>query len=202
MMRHFLLSVCTLIFLTDSAHAGFLKEIGETTTPIGYIEMCQRDVQFCLNLHLNTTGERSPEKITYEKVNLLEKINQAVNWQIIPVTDINLYGRVEFWTLPKDNRGDCEDYALLKMVALIKNGWPGSTLHITVVKERGGEGHAVLAVETTDGTLILDNKNQRIVDVDIAAEKYLFKKWSYGGSWRLLEHVSSKGISTSSIPWK
>jgi len=201
-MYRFFLALCAVLSLTVSVKAGVLKEIGETSVPIGYIEMCERDVQFCLNLHLNTTGKKSLERLAYKKMDLLEKINQAVNRQIIPVTDINLYGVLEFWTLPKDNRGDCEDYVLLKMMALIKNGWPGSTLHITVVQEKNGEGHAVLAVETADGTLILDSKNQRIVDVDIAAQLYRFKKWSYGGSWRSLEHISSKGISTSSIQWK
>ena len=40
---------------------------------------------------------------------------------------------------------------------LIEKGWPVGALLITVVRQRNGEGHAVLTVETDRGDLVLDS---------------------------------------------
>jgi predicted transglutaminase-like cysteine proteinase len=87
----------------------------------------------------------------------LDEINRAVNRAIAPATDAEVYGISEYWTLPKD-RGDCEDYALLKQKLLLGRGWPSSALLMTVVRDEKGEGHAVLTARTSQGDFILDNK--------------------------------------------
>jgi predicted transglutaminase-like cysteine proteinase len=79
------------------------------------------------------------------------------------VTDLELYGKVEYWNYPTSGKGDCEDYVLLKRRMLIERGWPESTLLITVVRDENGEGHAVLTARTDAGDLVLDNKRQDIV---------------------------------------
>ena len=71
-------------------------------------------------------------------------MNTAVNTSVQPVTDLELYGKVEVWTYPTANKGDCEDYVLLKRRMLIERGCPESTLLITVVRDENNEGHAVL----------------------------------------------------------
>ena len=80
---------------------------------------------------------------------------------IAPATDMEIYGVSEYWTLPKD-RGDCEDYALLKQKLLIERGWPQSSMLLTVVKDDKGEGHAVLTARTSQGDFILDNKSDEV----------------------------------------
>ena len=72
-------------------------------------------------------------------------------------------GVVEKWTYPDDGYGDCEDYVLLKRRMLMEAGWPREALLITVVREKNGDGHAVLTVKTDRGELILDNQNADIV---------------------------------------
>jgi predicted transglutaminase-like cysteine proteinase len=84
-----------------------------------------------------------------------------VNAAIKPATDMEIYGVVDYWTLPVD-RGDCEDYALLKRHKLIAAGWPSSALLVTVVRDENGEGHAVLTARTAQGDYILDNKNNEL----------------------------------------
>jgi predicted transglutaminase-like cysteine proteinase len=42
-------------------------------------------------------------------------------------------------------------------------GWPREALLITVVRDRKGDGHAVLTVKTDKGEFILDNQNEDIV---------------------------------------
>jgi predicted transglutaminase-like cysteine proteinase len=72
------------------------------------------------------------------------------------------YGIADFWTLPTDGKGDCEDYALLKRHELIQRGWPSSALLMTVVTDETGKGHAVLTARTSAGDFILDNKADEI----------------------------------------
>ena len=48
---------------------------------------------------------------------------------------------------------------LLKRRDLIEKGWPVGALLITVVRQKNGDGHAVLTVLTDRGDLVLDNLN-------------------------------------------
>jgi predicted transglutaminase-like cysteine proteinase len=47
---------------------------------------------------------------------------------------------------------------LLKRKMLIDAGWPREALLITVVRDKKGEGHAVLTVKTDKGEFVLDNR--------------------------------------------
>ena len=64
------------------------------------------------------------------------------------MTDIEHWGVVERWNYPDDGYGDCEDYVLLKRRMLMQAGWPREALLITVVRDKKGDGHAVLTVKT------------------------------------------------------
>jgi predicted transglutaminase-like cysteine proteinase len=46
---------------------------------------------------------------------------------------------------------------------LIQAGWPREALLITVVRDKKGEGHAVLTVKTDKGDFILDNQEEEIL---------------------------------------
>lgn len=112
---------------------------------------------------------------TPERLSELDEVNRLVNAAVKPVTDLEAYGVEEYWTLPT-NRGDCEDYALLKRKILIQRGWPQSALLLTVVRDELGEGHAVLTARTAQGDFVLDNK---ITDVRIwhaTPYKYLMRQ--------------------------
>jgi predicted transglutaminase-like cysteine proteinase len=93
----------------------------------------------------------------------LLKVNKWVNENVKPMTDMDHWGVVEKWSLPTDGYGDCEDYVLLKRKLLVDAGWPREALLITVVRDRKGEGHAVLTVKTDKGEYILDNQNENVV---------------------------------------
>ena len=93
----------------------------------------------------------------------LARINKFVNDNIRPMTDMEHWGVVEKWSYPEDGYGDCEDYVLLKRKMLMQAGWPSEALLITVVRERNGDGHAVLTVKTDKGEFVLDNQNPDIL---------------------------------------
>ena len=137
---------------------AFMTSFGDTLPPIGYVTFCREHEAEC-----KPSGPIVDRmQLTAQKRADLEQVNRYVNQSVSPVTDLDLYGKVEVWTYPS-GKGDCEDYVLLKRRMLIERGWPESTLLITVVRDENNEGHAVLTVRTDIGDLVLDNKRQQIV---------------------------------------
>jgi len=95
--------------------------------------------------------------------NDLAQINEWVNDNVLPNTDEEHWGMIEHWSYPDDGYGDCDNYVLLKRKMLIEAGWPREAPLITVVRDRHGDGHAVLTVKTDRGEFILDNETRDIV---------------------------------------
>ncbi len=93
----------------------------------------------------------------------LVRVNRWVNETIKPMTDQEHWGVIEKWSFPTDGYGDCEDYVLLKRKMLIEAGWPREALLITVVRDKKGDGHAVLTVKSDKGEFILDNQNENVL---------------------------------------
>jgi predicted transglutaminase-like cysteine proteinase len=136
----------------------FLQSFGETLPPIGYVNFCRERADEC------KPSRRFADRVqlTNAKLDELKAVNVSVNDAVAPITDLDLYGKVEVWTYPV-KEGDCEDYVLLKRRILIERGWPESTLLITVVRDENNEGHAVLTVRTDRGDFVLDNKQSEVL---------------------------------------
>ncbi len=130
-----------------------------TRPPIGWVEFCAEHVSECKV----APSEPRSVVLSLRLWRDLVRINQAVNADIRPMTDLEHYGVVEKWAYPDDGYGDCEDYVLLKRRMLMEAGWPREALLITVVRETSGDGHAVLTVGTDRGDFVLDNQNEAIV---------------------------------------
>jgi predicted transglutaminase-like cysteine proteinase len=96
-------------------------------------------------------------------------------------------GKADEWDLPKD-RSDCEDFAILKKSELIRLGWPRSALLLTVAR-RGGEGHTVLTVRTSEGDLVLDNRTLAIRDWSRTPYRYFARQSQSNG--KLWERIGS-----------
>jgi predicted transglutaminase-like cysteine proteinase len=134
--------------------------LGETTrAPTGWIDFCGQLPREC------SGGPTEPRDVvlTTAAWKALARINNWVNQKIKPMTDLEHWGVAEKWSYPDDGYGDCEDYVLLKRRLLMEAGWPREALLITVVRDRHGDGHAVLTVKTDRGEFILDNQNPNIV---------------------------------------
>jgi predicted transglutaminase-like cysteine proteinase len=134
--------------------------VGQTSRPpIGWVEFCTENAKECA-----TTASAPRDVVLTPKARKdLIKVNKWVNDTIQPVTDLDQWGVVERWSYPDTGRGDCEDYVLLKRRMLIQAGWPREALLITVVRDKKGEGHAVLTVKTDKGDFILDNQEERVL---------------------------------------
>jgi predicted transglutaminase-like cysteine proteinase len=133
---------------------------GEVTRPpIGWVDFCAEHTFEC------KVAPSAPRDVvlTNKTWTDLVRINKWVNENVKPMTDMDHWGVVEKWSYPDDGYGDCEDYALLKRRMLTEAGWPREALLMTVVRERSGDGHAVLTVKTDKGEFILDNQEEKIL---------------------------------------
>src|SRR5271169_5799555 len=134
--------------------------VGDTARPpIGWVEFCVEYDPEC------KTKASAPRDVVLSTAAWkdLQRIDLWVNTNIKPMTDMDHWGVVERWNYPDDGYGDCEDYVLQKRKMLIQAGWPREALLITVVRDKHGDGHAVLTVKTDKGEFILDNQNDQIL---------------------------------------
>jgi predicted transglutaminase-like cysteine proteinase len=178
-----------------SLHAGppverpvYVSTGATTRAPIGWIEFCAEYKQAC------DTKPAAPRDIVLSPKAWgdLLKVNAWVNDSIKPITDLEHWGVVERWNYPDDGFGDCEDYVLLKRRMLMQAGWPREALLITVVRDKKGDGHAVLTVKTDRGEFILDNQVPEVLAWNRTGYKFVKRqsqsdpnKWVQLGEPRL-----------------
>jgi predicted transglutaminase-like cysteine proteinase len=118
-------------------------------------------------LSLVETGGRN------ERRTQLGKINRAVNLAIRPASDWAQYGYADFWASPlqtlASGAGDCEDYAIVKYVALRALGIAESDLRLMIVRDdKHQTEHAIVAVRDEQKWLILDNRTMFIINAEDA----------------------------------
>ena len=130
--------------------------------PAGFVSFCTRFADQCM------LSKDAPAvvKLTSGEWMALQEVNLAVNRAIKPMDDERHYGRAEYWNIPTDGFGDCEDYALTKRRDLIAAGFPAQALRIAVVVTWRGESHAILTVVTDHGDYVLDNLSNSIKSWD------------------------------------
>ena len=118
-------------------------------------------------------SRRMPAWTATEK---LQNINGFFNrWP--SKSDLENYGVEEYWALPEEflekGGGDCEDYAIIKFLALRYFGWPKQDIWLVLGKEnKNKRGHAVLAARAGERLFILDNLS-RPAHLLIPEEQYM-----------------------------
>src|SRR5262249_39140830 len=100
-------------------------------------------------------------------------LNRAVNLSIKPANDWTQYGDVDYWASPLQTlgsqAGDCEDYAIVKYVALRELGVDPDDLRVVIVRDdKRLTEHAVLAVRHERNWLVLDNRTMSILNTEAA----------------------------------
>jgi predicted transglutaminase-like cysteine proteinase len=142
-----------------SERALFISIGAVARAPVGWSEFCAEYASECET----TTKVARDAALTNQAWNELLRINEWVNDTIKPMTDLEHWGVSERWNYPDDGYGDCEDYVLLKRKMLVEAGWPSQAVLITVVRDKQGDGHAVLTVKTDKGEFILDNQAEDVL---------------------------------------
>lgn len=93
----------------------------------------------------------------------LDEVNRGVNIAIRYVSDMVQHGEADRWSAPlatfASGKGDCEDFAIAKYVALREAGLPADDLRILLVRDQAiQDDHAVVAVRHDGRWLIMDNR--------------------------------------------
>ena len=100
-------------------------------------------------------------------------INRAVDLVITATSDMAQWGVADHWSPPfetlRTHRGDCEDYAIVKYVALLQAGLSRSDVKIVILRTiLPKQDHAVVAARVDGQWLILDNRRLALVrDIDM-----------------------------------
>jgi predicted transglutaminase-like cysteine proteinase len=150
-----------------------------TSQPIGHYEFCERYPAECKIVSRNTNVLKLTPKLWQQII----AVNDSVNTRIKPATDMEVWGREEYWEYPV-TAGDCDDYMLEKQRELMALGIPANTLLFTVVRQPNGDGHAVLTVRTDRGDFILDNLDERVLAWNKTDYTYLKRQsTANSGSW-------------------
>jgi len=182
---------------TGAAHAGrpFMPTGNLTSQPVGHYEFCQRLPNECKE----RTPKGAPIELTRQLWAEIIAVNNSVNTRIIPRTDMEMWGKEEVWSYP-DRYGDCEDYALEKRRELMEKGVPAGDLLLTVVRQRNGDGHAVLTVRTSLGDYILDNLELRVLAWTDTDYRYLKRQSETdSGEWVSIRDDRAPTIAVGSV---
>jgi predicted transglutaminase-like cysteine proteinase len=99
----------------------------------------------------------------------LGEVNRAINLAVKATSDLAQYGQTDFWASPlmtfASGAGDCEDYAIAKLVALRLAGIPTEDLRIVLLHDTvHGDDHAVAAARLDGHWLTLDNRRMAMVE--------------------------------------
>jgi predicted transglutaminase-like cysteine proteinase len=93
----------------------FMRVFGLAQPPYGFVNFCRRWSRECAQ------GPQEEQRFDArpERLAELDAVNRTVNRDIEPITDMDLYGEADHWTIPT-RKGDCEDYVLLKRKRLMQ----------------------------------------------------------------------------------
>lgn len=126
-----------------------------TLAPFAYVKYCVANAADCAEGHGPETVAASAKQLRQ-----LRQVNIQVNRSIEPLYDDP---DTDEWQADVV-AGDCEDYVLTKRRRLIELGWPANALRIAIAYTPNNNGHAVLVVSTTKGDLVLDNRNNAVLN--------------------------------------
>lgn len=96
----------------------------------------------------------------------IRKVNGYANKKEY-ILDLENYGVEDYWATPKQflqNNGDCEDYAIIKMMSLKQLGFDVNKMRVVVVQDTNQRiAHAVMSIDRRNDILILDNQIEEVI---------------------------------------
>jgi predicted transglutaminase-like cysteine proteinase len=115
-------------------------------------------------------------------------INRWANQQISYADDIATYRQNDFWASSRETlrrrKGDCEDYAILKMDLLAAAGIDRDRMILVIARDlvRNAD-HAVLVVQLDDGPVVLDNATDELLDGRLSHDYRPIMSFASNGKW-------------------
>ncbi|WP_298771465.1 transglutaminase-like cysteine peptidase [uncultured Shewanella sp.] len=137
-----------------------------------------------------------------DELDKIIKVNAFFN-QYTYITDIKLWGHVNYWAKPLEfigvGAGDCEDFSIAKYFTLLYLGVSEEKLRITMVKApKFNQNHMILSYyETASSTpLILDNLDLDVKKADQRPD--LIPVYSFNGRQLWLNKEKTQGVLAGS----
>lgn len=155
-----------LIFFLSLSNASIINELKLNKNDIQKIKNSKSKI-YILN-RLNNF-KKLKEELKHEK-NLIIKLTKVNNFfnKFTSISDKKNYQKIDYWASRKEfllkGKGDCEDYVISKYFTLLELGFKTRNLSFIQAKYKG-QLHLVLAFESTNNKLILDNINKNILDI-------------------------------------
>jgi len=141
----------------------------ELADEAGLIARCRAEGTRCTHraaqkyLALIAEARQLPERAR------IAHINRAINAAVRYTSDQDQFGVPDQWTAPlatlNSSRGDCEDYAIAKFVALRDAGFAVEDVRLLIVHDRRArQDHAVAGVRLNGHWLMLDNRHNILLE--------------------------------------
>jgi predicted transglutaminase-like cysteine proteinase len=149
--------------------AKWRKLNAELESDARLLAQCQSDMEHCANPAARKYLVLIEESRKLADRAKIDRINRAINAAVAYTSDQDQHGVPDLWTAPlatlSSGRGDCEDYAIAKYVALREAGVSVDDLRILLVHDRiAREHHAVVGVRQNGRWLILDNRHDVLLE--------------------------------------
>jgi predicted transglutaminase-like cysteine proteinase len=138
------------------------------------------------------------------EADLFKAVNNWVNRQIGYASDDSNYHRADYWATAAETiargRGDCEDFAILKMQMLRGAGFDADRMKLVLLRDLvGGGDHAVLLVVDKNGQrLVMDNTTDQIYDG--SRGDYFRPVFSYGTGGRFVHGFDTRAMLAAAAP--
>jgi predicted transglutaminase-like cysteine proteinase len=118
----------------------------------------------------------------------VEAVNRWVNHNIAFGEDRTVYGRADYWAPASETLrrgiGDCEDFAIAKMELLSALGIARDKMRLVVARDLARNAdHAVLVVTMADGSVMLDNMTDRLLDAHLPNDYRPIMSFSQNTKW-------------------
>jgi predicted transglutaminase-like cysteine proteinase len=159
-----------------------------TAPPSGYVAFCGRDPDQCAASDGATAIVLDPAIW-----HTLDTVNRGWNTAVKPEEDAAHYGQVDYWTIPKDGYGDCEDYALGKRKSLVDMGVPAQALRLAIARTADGTAHTVLIAVTNRGDYVLDNLNSAILPWTATDYHWIARQVPGQNQWAFIGSAQNSG---------
>lgn len=169
-----LIAAAALSLLPQVASAGFLNvpkqsldlpsssrigAKGYAMAPAGFYMLCASVPSACkITRARNVPADAGGLRLSLDTLSVIDRVNREVNAAMRPQPES---AGKDLWKIGGSS-GDCEDYALTKRAALLRKGFPSSSLLMAAVVTGRGEDHAILVVRTDRGDFVLDNLNNTV----------------------------------------
>ena len=124
------------------------------------LKHCVNYTSTCNNPALSSWADQIRPFKHLGKNDQVQRINNLVNARGYQ-KDTARYSQVDYWASPTEflaSRGDCEDYAILKLASLMAVGHANNDLRLVVGDIRGIGSHAFLSVNVQNSEYLLDNR--------------------------------------------